>query len=78
MTSPPSPERDEGETQSQQRRRFRRARPSLPPRRPELTSVLPHDRGDRFEPNADGAALIDKGTLGGNAPDDILAILPPP
>jgi len=37
-----------------------------------LVSVLPHDRGGRFEPNADGAALIDKDTLGGNAPDDIL------
>jgi hypothetical protein len=37
-----------------------------------LVSVLPHDRSGRFEPNADGAALIDKGTLGGNAPDDIL------
>ena len=44
----------------------------LPPRRPELAPVLPHDRGGRFEPNTDGAALIDKGTLGGNAPDDIL------
>jgi hypothetical protein len=28
--------------------------------------------GGRFEPNADGAALIDKDTLDGNAPDDIL------
>jgi hypothetical protein len=37
-----------------------------------LASVLPHDRGCRFEPNADGAALIDKSALGGNAPDDIL------
>jgi len=37
-----------------------------------LASVLPHDRCCRFEPNADGAAIIDKGTLGGNAPDDIL------
>jgi hypothetical protein len=37
-----------------------------------LVSVLPHDRGGRFEPNADGAALIDEGTLGGNASDDIL------
>ena len=31
-----------------------------------------HDRGGRFQPNTDGAALIDKDTLGGNAPDDIL------
>jgi hypothetical protein len=37
-----------------------------------LVSELSHDRGGRFESNADGAALIDKGTLGGNAPDDIL------
>jgi hypothetical protein len=44
----------------------------LPPRRAELVSILPHDRGGRFEPNSDGAALIDKDTLGGNAPDDIL------
>ena len=48
------------------------ARLSFPPRHPELVSILPHDRGGRFQPNADGAALIDKGTLGGNAPDDIL------
>jgi hypothetical protein len=37
-----------------------------------LVSVLPHDRGLRFQPEADAAALVDKGTLGGNAPDDIL------
>jgi len=37
-----------------------------------LAPVLPHDHGGRFEPNTDGAVLIDKGTLGGNAPDDIL------
>jgi hypothetical protein len=37
-----------------------------------LVSVLSHDRGGRFELNADGAALIDKGALGGNAPNDIL------
>ena len=51
---------------------FRRARLPLPPRCSELVSVLPHDRDGRFEPNADGAALIDKDTLGSNAPDDIL------
>jgi hypothetical protein len=27
---------------------------------------MPHDRGGRLQPNTDGAALIDKGTLGGN------------
>jgi hypothetical protein len=37
-----------------------------------LVSVLPHDRGGRFQPNTDGAALIDKGALGGNSLDDIL------
>jgi hypothetical protein len=37
-----------------------------------LLSVLPHDRGGRFEANAYGAALVDKGALGGNAFDDIL------
>jgi hypothetical protein len=25
-----------------------------------------------LKPNADGAALVDEGTLGGNPPDDIL------
>jgi hypothetical protein len=37
-----------------------------------LVSILSHDRGGRFEPNTDGAAIVDKGALGGNAPDDIL------
>jgi hypothetical protein len=36
-----------------------------------LASILPHDRGGRFQPNTNSAALIDKGTLGGNAPNDI-------
>jgi hypothetical protein len=36
-----------------------------------LIAVLPHDRSRRLQPNADAAALIDKGTLGGNPPDDI-------
>jgi hypothetical protein len=36
-----------------------------------LVSKLPHDRGGRFEPNANRAAIIDKGTLGGDPPDDI-------
>jgi hypothetical protein len=57
---------------SQQRRRLRWAGPLLTPRCPELLSIQPHDRGGRFEPNAYGAALVDKGTLGGNAFDDIL------
>jgi hypothetical protein len=29
-------------------------------------------RGRRFEADADAAALVDKGALGGNSPDDIL------
>jgi hypothetical protein len=37
-----------------------------------LVSVLPHDCCGWFQPNTDGATLIDKGTLGGNAPNDIL------
>jgi len=37
-----------------------------------LLSVLPHDRCGRREPNTDAAALVDKGTLGGDPPDDIL------
>jgi len=37
-----------------------------------LLPILPHDRGGRFEPNTDSAALVDKGTLGGDAADDIL------
>jgi hypothetical protein len=41
---------------------------------PGIGSVLSHDRGGRFEPNAHGAALVDKDTLGGNAPDDILRV----
>jgi hypothetical protein len=45
---------------------------TLSPRRPELASVLPDNRGGRFQPNTNSAALINKGTLGGNAPDDIL------
>ena len=28
-----------------------------------MVPVLPHDHGGRFQPNTDGAALIDKGTL---------------
>jgi hypothetical protein len=33
---------------------------------------LAHDRGGRFQPDADAAALVDVSALGGNAPDDIL------
>jgi hypothetical protein len=35
--------------------------------KPRPVETLPHDRGGRFQSNADRAALIDKGTLGGNA-----------
>jgi hypothetical protein len=37
-----------------------------------LLFIPPHDRGRRLEPDADTATLVDIGTLGGNAPDDIL------
>jgi len=36
-----------------------------------LFSILPDDRGCRLQPNAHTAALVDKGALGGYAPDDI-------
>jgi hypothetical protein len=37
-----------------------------------LLSIPPQDRGRRLEPDAGAATLVDIGTLGGNAPDDIL------
>jgi hypothetical protein len=37
-----------------------------------LLSVLPYNCAGRLKANADGAALVDKGTLGGNPPYDIL------
>jgi hypothetical protein len=37
-----------------------------------LLPILAHDRGHRLQPDADAAPLVNKGTLGGNAPDDIL------
>jgi hypothetical protein len=48
-----------------------------------LLPIPPHDRGRRLQPNAYAAALVDKGALGGNSPDDILGgqyqchLLPP-
>jgi hypothetical protein len=39
-----------------------------------LLPVLPYDRSRGFEADADGAAFIDKGTLRGDPPDDILEI----
>jgi hypothetical protein len=36
-----------------------------------LLAILAHDRGGRFESNADFAIGADKGAFGGNAPDDI-------
>jgi hypothetical protein len=36
-----------------------------------LLPVLPHNRCGRFEANADGSALVDKGALGSNPPNDI-------
>jgi hypothetical protein len=61
---------------SKQRRRLRCA-PWFPPGRPaKLLTVLPHDCGRRLQPNADTAALVNKGTLGGNAPDKYRASEP--
>jgi hypothetical protein len=57
---------------SEERRRFRRPGPPLTARHPKLFPELPHDRGCRFQANADSASLVDEGTLGGNPPDDIL------
>ena len=38
---------------------------------PKLLAVSPHDRGSRFEPNANSAPVVGIGALGGNTPDDI-------
>jgi hypothetical protein len=58
---------------SEQGKAFLLPRPALAPRHPsELLSVLPHDRGCPFEPDADAAPLVDISALGGNAPDNIL------
>jgi hypothetical protein len=73
MTSCVAEKKREGKEPSQQGRRFRRAACLPAPRRPpELLTVLPHYRGRRLQPNADTAALVDKGALGGYSPDDIL------
>jgi hypothetical protein len=39
-----------------------------------LLSILSDDRGRRFQPNVGAAALVDKGALRGNPPDDIFAV----
>jgi hypothetical protein len=65
-----SRQREKEETQSQQWHRFWWVRLPLPPQRPELISVLSYDCGGWLQPNTDGAAFIDKCTLGGNASDD--------
>ena len=58
---------------SQQRRRFRcRARLPAPRRPTKLLPILPHDRGCRFQPNADAATLVDIGAFGGYSPDNVL------
>ena len=57
----------------EQRCRFRLSARLLAPGRPaELLSMLLHDRGRRFEADAEPATLVDKGALGGNSSDDIL------
>src|SRR5215831_20217751 len=68
-TTPDDPVRPAGRLcpavirRSQQRRRFGQAGPPLTLPYPELFAVLPHDRGGRFEADAYGAALVDKGAL---------------
>ena len=57
---------------SEQGMGFSPAAPPLSPPRRELLPIPPHNRGGRFEPDADTAAVIDIGALRGNAPDDIL------
>jgi len=37
-----------------------------------IVSILPYDRRCRLKSNRDTAALVDKGALGGNSPNDIL------
>jgi hypothetical protein len=37
-----------------------------------LPSVKPLDRRRRLQPDAERAALVDVGALGGDAPDDVL------
>jgi hypothetical protein len=44
------------------------------PQRPQLVELrraLPPDRAGGLKANTDGAALIDKGALGGNSPDHV-------
>jgi hypothetical protein len=43
-----------------------------PGRSAKLLTILPHDRDRRLQLDPDAAALINKGALGGNSPDDIL------
>jgi hypothetical protein len=43
-----------------------------PGRPAKLLAVLAHDRGRRPQPDPDTSTLVNKGALGGNAPDDIL------
>jgi hypothetical protein len=39
---------------------------------PDLLAVLAHDRGGRFQANADGTPLINEGALCGDPPNDVL------
>jgi len=50
---------------------FRRRAQRFAPLRLRLIAVLPHDRGCRLQSYADGPALVDKSSLGGNSFDDI-------
>jgi hypothetical protein len=40
-----------------------------------LLSVPPYNRDGRLKANADGAALVDKGPLGGNPLYDVLGVI---
>jgi len=67
------PERAAQERRSQQPRRFRRPTRLPAPRRPAgLPSLTPQDRCRRLRLDAEGAALVDVGAVGGEAPDEML------
>jgi hypothetical protein len=38
-----------------------------------LLSILPDDRGRRFETDPDATSLVDIGTLGGNPPNNVFS-----
>ena len=56
----------------EQGRGFYRSRPPLTARCAELLAIPSHDRGRRFQANADAATVIDISAFGGDAPHDFL------